>query len=526
MRNGCRDAIYRVLYHGRILFSIKIGIQFKQDAINRVSTKLILRNSPIKIDLSMIDNNKTKILNMPPIPPAPEAKAATTPVAAATDTVLPIAKDRAMPKINTETVVAGFATAGVVGAAGMMWVNQPNSRKTAADLTIYRDAPVATDVRDEMPFAEAFETARAQVGQGGTFLWKGKIYHTYTTEEWNKLSPDEQKEYNQSVHLKEKPSEEPVEPHPKTPVATPIQEPATNQTPVQKPQENPAVPAEPKPEPPVAAKQLTEPAEPRQTVTSTQTTPKTAEPKETPAEIDKPFDVSDELVATPKDVNGNGVIDSVAVADKSGQLVAVLVDANENKVFEGMILDTDKDGVADTIIVDTDEDGKWDEARPFNPNEPKPAPTGGETCATDPIAVVPPPKEEPVQVAATVTPPKEALVPETATVTPKMEEPAQPISTVPNGEERADRTPKSQSETSDYVMMEDEEEEEDNYVLLDEEEEEDNYTLIDEEEEADYVLLDDDHNHTSDSDAANDESTAQHDMEQNHFDSNHDLTPS
>lgn len=40
-------------------------------------------------------------------------------------------------------------------------------------------------------FKEAFETARAEVGPGGTFSWQGNIYSTYTEDEWNQMTDAE-----------------------------------------------------------------------------------------------------------------------------------------------------------------------------------------------------------------------------------------------------------------------------------------------------------------------------------------------
>lgn len=54
---------------------------------------------------------------------------------------------------------------------------------------------VATGVSDDMSFAEAFAEARQEVGPGGVFQWHGQLYGTYTADEWNSMSPDQQQEY-------------------------------------------------------------------------------------------------------------------------------------------------------------------------------------------------------------------------------------------------------------------------------------------------------------------------------------------
>lgn len=54
---------------------------------------------------------------------------------------------------------------------------------------------VATSVSDDMSFGEAFAAARAEVGSGGCFEWRGNIYSTYTAEEWNAMSAEERAEW-------------------------------------------------------------------------------------------------------------------------------------------------------------------------------------------------------------------------------------------------------------------------------------------------------------------------------------------
>lgn len=58
------------------------------------------------------------------------------------------------------------------------------------------DVDVATTVNNEMSFGEAFAAARAEVGSGGAFEWRGNVYSTYTAEEWNSMSEEEIEEYN------------------------------------------------------------------------------------------------------------------------------------------------------------------------------------------------------------------------------------------------------------------------------------------------------------------------------------------
>lgn len=55
---------------------------------------------------------------------------------------------------------------------------------------------VASGVNDDMSFAEAFETAREEIGSNGAFVWRGNVYSTFTAEEWNSMTPEEREEYN------------------------------------------------------------------------------------------------------------------------------------------------------------------------------------------------------------------------------------------------------------------------------------------------------------------------------------------
>ena len=73
-----------------------------------------------------------------------------------------------------------------------------------------QDVLIATDegmrvaqVNDNLPFAEAFADARAQVGPGGAFEWRGSVYNTYYKEEWNEMTPVQRHEYQAKVDYNE-----------------------------------------------------------------------------------------------------------------------------------------------------------------------------------------------------------------------------------------------------------------------------------------------------------------------------------
>ncbi len=112
----------------------------------------------------------------------------------------------ATKKVNKKQVAMGALGGMVVGAAavGLMSFETMGEPETPAptpgnsDLHNLVDDEVdfATGVNDEMSFGEAFAAARAEVGPGGVFEWRGKLYGTYYAEEWNNMTPEERAEYN------------------------------------------------------------------------------------------------------------------------------------------------------------------------------------------------------------------------------------------------------------------------------------------------------------------------------------------
>lgn len=54
-------------------------------------------------------------------------------------------------------------------------------------------------VNDDASFSQAFADARAQVGPGGAFEWRGHVYSTYYEEEWNNMSAEERANYQSKI---------------------------------------------------------------------------------------------------------------------------------------------------------------------------------------------------------------------------------------------------------------------------------------------------------------------------------------
>ena len=67
----------------------------------------------------------------------------------------------------------------------------------------------AASVNDDMSFSEAFASARAEVGPGGVFEWRGNLYGTYYATEWDNMTVEEKNEYNSRVnHWQQSPAPE------------------------------------------------------------------------------------------------------------------------------------------------------------------------------------------------------------------------------------------------------------------------------------------------------------------------------
>ena len=100
------------------------------------------------------------------------------------------AGETAATAVGDAAVVANAAAAG--GVAEIAEEASSNSHNAIVD----SDMSLATNVRDDMSFSQAFASARAEVGSGGAFEWHGNIYSTYYAEEWDGMSAAAKAEYN------------------------------------------------------------------------------------------------------------------------------------------------------------------------------------------------------------------------------------------------------------------------------------------------------------------------------------------
>ena len=103
--------------------------------------------------------------------------------------------------------VAGVAAAGV--AAGVVFTsmasgdNDDQSTQADAAHAAHTAVPAGNvkvaEVSDDMSFDEAFASARKQVGAGGVFEWRGKLYGTYYKNEWDNMSQADKDQYAANV---------------------------------------------------------------------------------------------------------------------------------------------------------------------------------------------------------------------------------------------------------------------------------------------------------------------------------------
>jgi len=101
-------------------------------------------------------------------------------------------------KETWKPVTIGGLTGILMGAGTMFGIQTAASTGNEEPMSANEGLKVAT-VDDSMSFNHAFETARAQVGAGGVFTWRGNIFNTYTADEWKAMSNDEKRLFAEQV---------------------------------------------------------------------------------------------------------------------------------------------------------------------------------------------------------------------------------------------------------------------------------------------------------------------------------------
>lgn len=161
-------------------------------------------------------------------------------------------------------------------------------------------------VNDDASFSQAFADARAQVGPGGAFEWRGHVYSTYYEEEWNNMSAEERANYQSKIDYE-------------------------------------TVAGEPTPSKPIAS-------------ASAETT--NAEPA---------MAANTEMVDEQTQQGGIKVLGVEAVVDPQGNPMTVAAIEIDNE--QALLVDVDNNGMMDVIMVDENHDGQISENEIYDASE-------------------------------------------------------------------------------------------------------------------------------------------------------------
>ena len=101
-------------------------------------------------------------------------------------------------KENWKPVTIGGMTGILMGAGAMYIVHSIDDGNDEIVSSAETGMKVA-HVSNQLSFRHAFEAARAEVGPGGVFTWRGHIYNTYTADEWKSMSSEERNLFAERV---------------------------------------------------------------------------------------------------------------------------------------------------------------------------------------------------------------------------------------------------------------------------------------------------------------------------------------
>jgi len=88
-----------------------------------------------------------------------------------------------------------------------MFATESTVRPVNDTTSVVTEVPVAKQVTDNMSFAEALSVARAEVGVGGIFKWRGIFFTTFRDDEWEAMSKEDKEHYTailETAELKDK----------------------------------------------------------------------------------------------------------------------------------------------------------------------------------------------------------------------------------------------------------------------------------------------------------------------------------
>ncbi|MBR6865066.1 MAG: hypothetical protein IKM75_09410 [Bacteroidales bacterium] len=100
-------------------------------------------------------------------------------------------------------LIGSAGTIGVEAIANSSSVEEQGEaiQEEATTMETVTEIQEAHSVTDEMSFSEAFASARAEVGPGGAFSWRGHVYGTYRGDdpEWQGMSDEDRAAHSKDI---------------------------------------------------------------------------------------------------------------------------------------------------------------------------------------------------------------------------------------------------------------------------------------------------------------------------------------
>lgn len=99
-----------------------------------------------------------------------------------------------------------FLSGSTPSGGDQPYATSPNKPDNGDDEPVSDDTHVTVQglpvahVSDDMSFSEAFASARAEVGAGGIFEWRGGVYGTYYKDEWDAMTDEQKQEYASHIN--------------------------------------------------------------------------------------------------------------------------------------------------------------------------------------------------------------------------------------------------------------------------------------------------------------------------------------
>jgi hypothetical protein len=212
------------------------------------------------------------------------------------------------------TGVVGYAFYGIDGKGNPLPVVQPELVK--------QNATLAASTNDNMGFKQAFDSARAEVGPGSYFEWRGQVYNTYTEAEWTQMTPEQQEQYVSSLGDAAGSSDGPIYHEPVISAKEPVV--------------------------PVEAQVIDGPSTPVRPAYN----PSDAASGTLPDSLNA-LEVKDARVV---DISQDGVVDGI------------VLNMDDDAAVEGVIYDYNNDQVFDAVFIDTNDDNALDMGSQIKPN--------------------------------------------------------------------------------------------------------------------------------------------------------------